>query len=319
MRSVQPMTEQQNDQTGPGQSGLDQYSMQDPTAMYADKKPDEQYLQGAGTDEEMAKNVPADHGEDTYRGSGRLQGRKALVTGGDSGIGAAVAIAYAREGADVAIVYLPEEQEDADRIVGLIEAAGRTAVAIPGDIKDLAFCEELVQKAVDGLGGLDILVNNAGKQQNVDDITKISDEEFDETFKTNAYATFRITKAAVPHLQPGSTIINTTSIQAYAPSPHLVHYAATKATVNNMAKGLAAQLAPKGIRVNAVAPGPIWTPLQPAGGQPPEALPSAGEQTYLGRWGQPAELAPAFVFLASGESSYVVGETLHVDGGMPTP
>ncbi|KTR53092.1 SDR family oxidoreductase [Curtobacterium oceanosedimentum] len=313
------MTEQQNDQTGPGQSGLDQYSMQDPTAMYADKKPDEQYLQGAGTDEEMAKNVPADHGEDTYRGSGRLQGRKALVTGGDSGIGAAVAIAYAREGADVAIVYLPEEQEDADRIVGLIEAAGRKAVAIPGDIKDLAFCEELVQKAVDGLGGLDILVNNAGKQQNVDDITKISDEEFDETFKTNAYATFRITKAAVPYLQPGSTIINTTSIQAYAPSPHLVHYAATKATVNNMAKGLAAQLAPKGIRVNAVAPGPIWTPLQPAGGQPPEALPSAGEQTYLGRWGQPAELAPAFVFLASGESSYVVGETLHVDGGMPTP
>jgi len=288
---------------------IDQYSMQDPTKMYADKKPDEQYLEGAGTDAEMAKNVPADHGEDTYRGSGRLQGRKALVTGGDSGIGAAVAIAYAREGADVAISYLPEEQED----------AGRKAVALPGDITSLAFCEQLVADAVEQLGGLDILVNNAGKQQNVDDITKISDEEFDETFKTNAYATFRITKAAVPHLQPGSAIINTTSIQAYAPSPHLVHYAATKATVNNMAKGLAAQLAPKGIRVNAVAPGPIWTPLQPAGGQPPEALPSAGDETYLGRWGQPAELAPAYVFLASGESSYVVGETLHVDGGMPTP
>ncbi|MBO9045076.1 MULTISPECIES: SDR family oxidoreductase [Curtobacterium] len=308
------MTDQQNDQTGP-----DQYVMQDPTKMYADKKPDEQYLEGAGTDAEMAQNVPADHGEDTYRGSGRLTGRKALVTGGDSGIGAAVAIAYAREGADVAISYLPEEQEDADRIVGLIEAAGRKAVALPGDITSLQVCEQLVADAVEQLGGLDILVNNAGKQQNVDDITKISDEEFDETFKTNAYATFRITKAAVPHLQPGSTIINTTSIQAYAPSPHLVHYAATKATVNNMAKGLAAQLAPKGIRVNAVAPGPIWTPLQPAGGQPPEALPSAGEQTYLGRWGQPAELAPAYVFLASGESSYVVGETLHVDGGMPTP
>ncbi len=176
-----------------------------------------------------------------------------------------------------------------------------------------------MQTAVDELGGLDIVVNNAGKQQHVEDITDLSDEEFDETFKTNAYATFWVTKAAVPHLAPGSTIINTTSIQAYAPSPHLVHYAATKATVNNLAKGLAAQLAPKGIRVNAVAPGPIWTPLQPAGGQPPEALPDAGEQTYLGRWGQPAELAPAYVFLASGESSYVVGETLHVDGGMPTP
>jgi NAD(P)-dependent dehydrogenase (short-subunit alcohol dehydrogenase family) len=298
---------------------IDQYAMQDPTKMYADKKPDEQYLEGAGTDAEMAQNVAADHGEDTYRGSGRLEGRKALITGGDSGIGAAVAIAYAREGADVAIGYLPEEQEDADRIIGLIEAAGRKAVAIPGDITSLAFCEQLVATAVEQLGGLDILVNNAGKQQNIDSITDISDEEFDETFKTNVYATFRITKAAVPHMPAGSTIINTTSIQAYAPSPNLVHYAATKSTVNNLAKGLAAQLAPKGIRVNAVAPGPIWTPLQPAGGQAPEALPSVGEETYLGRWGQPAELAPAYVFLASGESSFVVGETLHVDGGMPTP
>ncbi|RKR73384.1 glucose 1-dehydrogenase [Frondihabitans australicus] len=298
---------------------MDQYTMQDPTAMYADRKPDEQYLEGAGTDAEMAENVPADHGEETYRGSGRLEGRKALITGGDSGIGAAVAIAYAREGADVAIVHLPEEQEDADRILALVREAGRTAVDIAGDLKDAAFAREAVQRAVDGLGGLDIVVNNAGKQQNVESIVDISDDEFDQTFKTNAYATFWITKAAVPHLPPGSAIINTTSIQAYAPSPHLVHYAATKATVNNLAKGLAAQLAPKGIRVNAVAPGPIWTPLQPAGGQPPEALPTAGDQTYLGRWGQPAELAPAFVFLASNESSYVVGETLHVDGGMPTP
>jgi NAD(P)-dependent dehydrogenase (short-subunit alcohol dehydrogenase family) len=297
----------------------DQYAMQDPTKLYADKQPDEQYLKGAGTDAEMAENVPADHGEETYRGAARLQGRKALITGGDSGIGAAVAIAFAREGADVAIGYLPEEEEDAQRILGLVQDAGVTAIGIPGDITDLAFCEDLVARAVDALGGLDILVNNAGKQQNVDSIVDITDEEFDETFKTNVYGTFRITKAAVPHMPPGSTIINTTSIQAYAPSPHLVHYAATKATVNNLAKGLAAQLAPKGIRVNAVAPGPIWTPLQPAGGQPPEALPSAGDQTYLGRWGQPAELAPAYVFLASGESSYVVGETLHVDGGMPTP
>ena len=297
----------------------DQYAMQDPTTMYADRVPDEQYLPGAGTDAELARNVPADHGEDTYRGSGRLEGRKALVTGGDSGIGAAVAIAYAREGADVAIVYLPEEEEDAQRILALIKDAGRTGVALPGDLKDPAFAREAVETAVRELGGLDIVVNNAGKQQHVEDVVDITDDEFDETFKTNVYGTFWVTKAAVPHLPPGSAIINTTSIQAYAPSPQLVHYAATKATVNNLAKGLAAQLAPKGIRVNAVAPGPIWTPLQPAGGQPPDALPSVGEQTYLGRWGQPAELAPAYVFLASGESSYVVGETLHVDGGMPTP
>ena len=297
----------------------DQYTMQDPTKLYADKTPDEQYLPGAGTDEELAQNVRPDHGEDTYRGAARLEGRKALITGGDSGIGAAVAIAFAREGADVAIVYLPEEETDAKRITGLIEDAGRRAVAISGDLKDAEFARHAVETAVSELGGLDIVVNNAGKQQNVDAIVDISDQEFDETFKTNVYATFWVTKAAVPHLPPGSTIINTTSIQAYAPSPNLIHYAATKATVNNLAKGLAAQLAPKGIRVNAVAPGPIWTPLQPAGGQPPEDLPSVGEQTYLGRWGQPAELAPAYVFLASGESSYVVGETLHVDGGMPTP
>jgi NAD(P)-dependent dehydrogenase (short-subunit alcohol dehydrogenase family) len=297
----------------------DQYTFQDPAKLYADKKPDEQYLSGSGTDAEMAENVPADHGEDTYRGAGRLEGRKALITGGDSGIGAAVAIAYAREGADVAISYLPEEEEDAKRIVGLIEDAGRTAVALPGDITDAAFCRQLVADAVEGLGGLDILVNNAGKQQHVEDLVDLSDEEFDATFKTNVYAMFWITKAALPHLAPGSTIINTTSIQAYAPSPMLVHYASTKAAINNFSKGLAGQLAPKGIRVNAVAPGPIWTPLQPAGGQPSDALPSVGEETPLGRWGQPAELAPAYVFLASGESSYVIGETLHVNGGMPTP
>jgi NAD(P)-dependent dehydrogenase (short-subunit alcohol dehydrogenase family) len=297
----------------------DQYAMQDPTKLYADRAPDEQYLPGPGTDDQLAENTPADHGEETYRGSGRLQGRKALITGGDSGIGAAVAIAFAREGADVAIVYLPEEDKDAQRILGLIRQAGRAGVGIPGNLKDPVFARRAVETAVEQLGGLDIVVNNAGKQQHVENIVDITDEEFDETFKTNAYATFWVTKAAVPHLPPGATIINTTSIQAYAPSPHLIQYAATKAAVNNLAKGLAAQLAPKGIRVNAVAPGPIWTPLQPAGGQPPDALPSAGEQTYLGRWGQPAELAPAYVFLASGESSYVVGETLHVDGGMPTP
>lgn len=285
--------------------------------MYSDIDTEAQYQEGAGLDANL--NDKADHGEKTYRGSGRLAGRKALVTGGDSGIGAAVAIAYAREGADVAISYLPEEEKDAKRIVALIEEAGRTAVAIPGDIVDAAFCRELVATAVEGLGGLDILVNNAGKQQFRETLDEVSDEQFDETFKTNVYAMFWITKAALPHLKPGSAIINTSSIQAYAPSEMLVDYATTKASINTFSKGLSQQLAPKGIRVNVVAPGPIWTPLQTAGGQPPEKLPSVGEQTALGRWGQPAELAPAYVFLASNESSYVVGETLHVNGGMPTP
>jgi NAD(P)-dependent dehydrogenase (short-subunit alcohol dehydrogenase family) len=285
--------------------------------MYADFDAEEQYQEGAGLDAKLKEK--ADHGEESYRGSGRLEGRKALITGGDSGIGAAVAIAYAREGADVAISYLPEEEEDAQRIVGLIEEAGRTAVAIPGDIVDAGFCRELVKTAIEGLGGLDIVVNNAGKQQFRESLEEISDEQFDETFKTNVYAMFWITKAALPHLAPGSAIINTSSIQAYSPSQMLVDYATTKASINAFSKGLAQQLAPKGIRVNVVAPGPIWTPLQTAGGQPPQKLPEVGEGTPLGRWGQPAELAPAYVFLASAESSYVAGETLNVNGGSPTP
>ncbi|MFT2753692.1 glucose 1-dehydrogenase [Clavibacter sp. Sh2088] len=295
----------------------DQYTFQDPTKMYADIDPTAQQQDGPGLDADL--NETADRGERTYRGSSRLEGRKALITGADSGIGAAVAIAYAREGADVALSYLPEEEEDAKKVVALIEEAGRKAVAIPGDISTAEFSRELVAKAVEGLGGLDILVNNAGKQQNVDALEDISDEEFDLTFKTNVYAMFWITKAALPHLKPGSTIINTSSIQAYQPSPNLIHYATTKASINTFSKGLAQQLAPKGIRVNVVAPGPIWTPLQTAGGQPAEALPEFGEQTPLGRAGQPAELAPAYVYLASNESSYVIGETLHVNGGMPTP
>jgi NAD(P)-dependent dehydrogenase (short-subunit alcohol dehydrogenase family) len=295
----------------------DQFAFEDPTQKYAQIKPDEQYEEGSGLDANLQQK--ADHGEDTYRGSGRLTGRKALITGGDSGIGAAVAIAFAREGADVAIAYLPEEEEDAQRIVSLISNAGQTAIAIPGNIRDADFCRRLVDQAVDGLGGLDILVNNAGKQQHVENLVDISDEQFDETFKTNVYAMFWITKAALPHLAPGSTIINTSSIQAYKPSEMLVDYASTKAAINTFSKAVAQQLAPKGIRVNVLAPGPVWTPLQPAGGQPPEALPTVGEETPLGRWGQPAELAPAYVFLASGESSFVIGETLHVNGGMPTP
>lgn len=215
--------------------------------------------------------------------------------------------------------YLPEEEEDAARIANLIEKAGRKAVKAPGDLKDAAVCRELVDTAVRELGGLDILVNNAGKQVAQEDIGEISDEQFDHTLKTNVYAMFWLTKAAVPHLPAGSTIINTTSIQAYNPSPTLVDYATTKASINNFTKGLAQQLAPKGIRVNAVAPGPIWTPLQVSSGQPKEALPEFGKDTPLGRAGQPAELAPAYVFLASAESSYVVGETLNVNGGSPTP
>jgi len=295
----------------------DQYAFEDPTTKYADIEPSAQYQKGPGLDAKL--DDTADRGENSYRGSGRLVGRKALVTGADSGIGAAVAIAYAREGADVAISYLPEEEKDAKVIVKLIEDAGRTAVAIPGDITDAVHCRDLVRLAVEGLGGLDILVNNAGKQQHVEDLAELTDEQFDETFKTNVYAMFWITKAALPHLKPGSTIINTSSIQAYSPSEILLDYATTKAAINTFSKALSQQLAPKGIRVNIVAPGPIWTPLQTAGGQPTETLPEVGSQTPLGRWGQPAELAPAYVFLASGESSYVVGETLHVNGGMPTP
>ncbi len=295
----------------------DQYAMENPVEKYADIHPSAQYQHGAGTDADLQE--PADHGEESYRGSGRLTGRKALITGGDSGIGAAVAIAFAREGADVVISYLPEEQEDASRILDFVTKEGHTGVGIPGDITDPAFCRQLVERAASELGGIDILVNNAGKQQNTDSLEKISDEQFDETFKTNVYAMFWITKAAMPHLHPGASIINTSSIQAYKPSPILLDYATSKAAINTFSKGLAEQLAPKGIRVNVVAPGPIWTPLQTAGGQPTEKLPSTGEETALGRWGQPAELAPAYVFLASGESSFVIGETLHVNGGIPTP
>lgn len=292
-------------------------SLLDPTKLYADIDTKAQELDGAGLDSELRDR--ADLGEESYRGSGRLTGRKALITGGDSGIGGATAIAYAREGADVAIVHLPEEQSDADRILALIAAEGRTGISIAGDITDPAFCRELVDRAVSELGGLDILVNNAGKQQHVEGLEELTDEEFDATLKTNLYAMFWITKAALPHLPAGSSIINTTSVQAYSPSGILIHYAMTKGAINTWSKGLAEQLAPTGIRVNAVAPGPIWTPLQAAGGQPPEALPTTGEQTPLGRWGQPAELAGAFVYLASADATYVVGATISVTGGMPTP
>jgi NAD(P)-dependent dehydrogenase (short-subunit alcohol dehydrogenase family) len=242
-----------------------------------------------------------------------------LITGGDSGIGAATAIAFAREGADVAISYLENEEIDAQRVIELINDAGRKGLPLPGDLSDRAYCRNLVTQAVQGLGGLDILVNNGAEQTYVESLVDLTDEQFDLTMKTNVYAMFWITKAALPHLKPGSTIINTSSQQAYSPSAGLVDYAASKAAINTFSKALAQQLAPKGIRVNVVAPGPVWTPLQTAGGQPPDKLPEFGQNTPLGRPAQPAEMAPVFVFLASPESSFVVGETLNANGGNPTP
>ena len=266
-----------------------------------------------GLDSELKPR--ADHGKDTYEGNGRLQGRKALITGGDSGIGRAVAIAYAREGAYVAISYLPSEQTDADEVTKEIEATGRKAIAIAGDLTDEKFARQLVKDAHKALGGLDILVNNAGKQIYNDDITTLPTKQLIDTFTVNIFAMFWIVQEALAYLSPGATIINTSSIQATQPSPGLLDYAATKGAITNFTRGLAQQLTPKGIRVNAVAPGPIWTPLQPSHGQPQDKLTKFGEDTPLGRPGQPAELASAYVFLASEESSYVSGEVIGVTGG----
>lgn len=260
-----------------------------------------------------------DHGEKSYKGSGRLAGRKALITGGDSGMGRAAAIAYAREGADVAINYYPTEEPDAKEVVALIRAAGRKAVAIPGDLRDEAFCKQLVEQAVSELGGLDIVVNNAGRQQTKPSILDITTEAFDATMKTNIYAPFWIIKAALPHLQPGSVIIGTTSEQAYDPSPDLYDYAQTKAATMNYVKSLAKQLAPKGIRVNGVAPGPIWTALQVSGGATQEKLQQFGGQTPMKRPGQPAELASIYVQLAAADASYATGQIYGSSGGAGQP
>lgn len=295
----------------------DQYTFTNPVELYSEFTAKKQHQEEPGLDVKLTPRP--DLGEDTYRGMGRLTGRKALVTGADSGIGAAAAIAFAREGADVAMAYLPEEEPDATRVADILRETGVTVLTLPGDLRDKSYCTDLVAKTLEGLGGLDILVNNAGKQIFNEDITTLPDEQFDDTFTVNVDAMFWITKAAVPHLPPGSAIINTTSIQAYSPSEVLIDYASTKATINAFTKGLAQQLAPKGIRVNAVAPGPIWTVLQVTDGQPQDKIAEFGEDTPLGRAGQPAELAPAYVFLASAESSYVLGETLNVNGGRPTP
>ncbi|WP_238326888.1 SDR family oxidoreductase [Paenibacillus graminis] len=292
--------------------------MQDPVKQYTKAGPEfEQQQNPPGLEQEM--NPLPDAGQDTYRGTGRLAGRKAIVTGADSGIGRAVAVAFAREGADVVLSYMPEEEKDAQEVIKLVQEAGRTAVAVPGDLKDEQYSEQLVAAAVEKLGGIDILANIAGMQQFVPEIADLTTEQFDATFKTNVYGLFWLCKAALKHMKPGSTIINTSSIQAYEPSPILLDYATTKAAINTFSKSLAQQVAGKGIRVNVVAPGPVWTPLQVSGGQPTEVLKDFGAKTPLGRPGQPAEMAPAYVFLASQESSYISGETLNANGGMPTP
>ena len=260
-----------------------------------------------------------DCGENTYKGSGRLAGRKALITGGDSGMGRAAAIAFAREGADVAINYYPTEEPDAQEVIALIKKEGRKAVAIPGDLREEAFCKQLVHKALDELGGLDIIVNNAGRQQSQNSILDITSEAFDATMKTNIYAPFWIIREALPHLPPGSAIIGTTSEQAYDPSPDLYDYAQTKAATMNYVKSLAKQLGPKGIRVNGVAPGPVWTALQISGGAQPEKQQMFGSWTPLGRPGQPAELASIYVQLAAADASFANGQVYGSSGGVGQP
>lgn len=264
-------------------------------------------------------NPRPDHGETSYKGSGRLAGKKALITGGDSGIGRAAAIAYAREGADVAINYLPQEEEDAREVVALIEAEGRKAVAIPGDLRSEAFCRSLVDQAASQLGGLDILVNNAALQQTRPAIAEISSELFDDTMKTNVYAPFWLSKAALERMGKGAVIVNTSSEQAGNPSPEIMHYAMTRAAVLNFTKGLAKELAPRGIRVNAVAPGPFWTPLQVSGGATKEKLREFGADSPMGRAGQPAEIAGLYVAAADPLLSYSTGQIFGSTGGNGQP
>lgn len=292
----------------------DQSTPQDPSEAAARPGPEQQAHPGL----ESQLKTPADHGEQSYRGTDRLAGRRVLITGGDSGIGRAVALAFAREGADVAISHLPEEQDDADETLRLVREAERTGVSFPGDVRDEQYCSDLVQRTVDQLGGLDVLVNNAAYQMTQSGIAEITTEQFDRVLKTNLYGMFWLCKAAIPHMGPGASIINTSSVQAYQPSPALLDYATTKAGIVNFTRGLAQELAPRGIRVNTVAPGPIWTPLIPAT-MPPEQVEDFGADTPLGRAGQPIEVAHAFVFLASAEAGYITGERIGVHGGMPMP
>ena len=291
--------------------------LEDPKAKYPKPPFKEQSQPWPGLASKMEPRP--DHGEKNYKGSGRLLGRKALITGGDSGMGRAAAIAFAREGADVAINYFPTEQPDADEVIALIKDAGRKGVALPGDLRDESFCKKLVADAVEQLGGLDVLVCNAGRQQARESILDISSEDFDATMKTNVYAPFWIIKAAVPHMPAGSVIVATTSEQATNPSPDIYDYAQTKAATTNYVRSLAKQLARKGIRVNGVAPGPIWTPLQVSGGATMEKLKKFGGETPLGRPGQPAELASIYVQLAANDASYATGQIYGAAGGSGQP
>lgn len=295
----------------------DQTAFVDPNTRYPAPEFPEQQQDKQGLARQM--DPKPDHGETTYVGSGRLTGRTALVTGADSGIGRAVAIAFAREGADLVLTYLPDEQPDADEVVALVREAGREVTTVPGDLSDEAFCTDLVARAVEALGRIDVLVEVGGYQVAVEDIADLTTEQFDHTFRTNVHSLFWTVKAALPHMPPGGSIITTSSVQAYTPSPTLLDYAATKAAINTFTKALAQQVASRGIRANVVAPGPFWTALQVDGGQPAEKVPSFGEQSQFGRPGQPAEIASAYVHLASGESSFTSGSTLSVTGGSPTP
>ncbi|WP_305069266.1 SDR family oxidoreductase [Lichenibacterium dinghuense] len=292
----------------------DLYAMQDPRKQYPGPPEKSEIQPAPATQQEMSEKP--DCGETSYKGSGRLAGRKALLTGADSGIGRAAAIAFAREGADVAIGYLPAEQEDAEEVAQLVRAAGRKAVLLPGDISQEDVCLKLVKDAVAELGSLDILVNNAGKMGKTEGLLDTTTERFDALMKTNIYSFFWITKAAVPHMKPGASIINTTSVQGYDPTPTIFDYAMTKAAIANFTKGLSQPLMEEhGIRINAVAPGPIWTPLQEADGSK-KKLETLGGKTPFKRPGQPVELAPVYVLLASQEGSYITGEIYGVTGGM---
>src|SRR3954447_7124855 len=293
----------------------DQHTIQDPTEQHPDSLPGDQ-IDHPGLEGQMS-HAP-DFGEESYRGSGKLEGRKAVLTGGDSGIGRAVALAFAREGADVVLSYLEAEEADAEEAAKAVEDSGRKALRVPGDIADEAQCQALIRKAVDEFGRIDVLVNNAAHQMTVNGIADVSSELLDRTFKTNIYAMFWLCKAALPHMQEGGSIINVGSIQAYQPSPILLPYSATKGAIITFTKGLAQEVVSYGLRANTVAPGPVWTPIIPAS-MPGDTVSSFGGTSPMGRPAQPAELAPAFVFLASQEASYVNGETLGVTGGQPLP
>lgn len=292
----------------------DRLKMQDPRHQYPEPPFPRQPQSAPGLAQTMEPQP--DHGEKSYTGCGKLTNRKALITGGDSGIGRAVAIAFAREGADVAISYLPSEEKDAQEVIALIEQAGRKAIALPGDITNEQFCRKLVADTVAALGGLDILVNNAGKQKSQPSLGDITSEQFDQVLKTNVYALFWITQEAVPHLKPGAAIINTTSIQGYDPSESLIDYAMTKSAIISFSKSVSKQMIEKGVRVNAVAPGPFWTALQPSGGQTQDKVEKFGSEVPLSRPGQPVEIAPVYVLLASQEGSYITGEVYGVTGGV---